>query len=176
MLVRVSPLFRTRIRCWKQVLENMPSATFSSSRSYVRRSRRKGGNRLPLPSRTQSGKSFCSWTRLYPLSCLAREACLLTDCFCFSSTEILVLFDVHALIALWQYRWIGIDYLTYEYIIRKSFCVPFFKRIFLWLSSCTWEWSHSHDPPCVMQRFQLVFSGSVIWLSILPSMLWMQIT
>lgn len=125
MLVRVSPLFRTRIRGWKQVLENMPSATFSSSRSYVRRSRRKGGNRLPLPSRTQSGKSFCSWTRLYSLSCLAREACLLTDCFCFSRTEMLVLFDVHALIALWQCRWIGIDYLTYEYIIRKSFCVPF---------------------------------------------------
>lgn len=32
----------------------MPSASFSSSRSYVRRSRRKGGNRIPLPSRTQS--------------------------------------------------------------------------------------------------------------------------
>lgn len=33
----------------------MPSASFSSSRSYVRRSRRKNGNRIPLPSRT-SGK------------------------------------------------------------------------------------------------------------------------
>ncbi|CAG9132841.1 unnamed protein product [Plutella xylostella] len=32
----------------------MPSASFSSSRSYVRRSRRKGGHRIPLPSRTQS--------------------------------------------------------------------------------------------------------------------------
>ncbi|XP_054264711.1 F-box only protein 11 [Macrosteles quadrilineatus] len=32
----------------------MPSATFSSSRSYVRRSRRKGANRIPLPSRTSS--------------------------------------------------------------------------------------------------------------------------
>lgn len=30
----------------------MPSASFSSSRSYVRRSRRKNGNRIPLPSRT----------------------------------------------------------------------------------------------------------------------------
>lgn len=34
----------------------MPSASFSSSRSYVRRSRRKGGHRIPLPSRTQSSK------------------------------------------------------------------------------------------------------------------------
>jgi len=30
----------------------MPSASFSSSRSYVRRSRRKNANRIPLPSRT----------------------------------------------------------------------------------------------------------------------------
>ncbi|XP_059611557.1 F-box only protein 11 [Phlebotomus argentipes] len=30
----------------------MPSASFTSSRSYVRRSRRKGGNRIALPSRT----------------------------------------------------------------------------------------------------------------------------
>ncbi|PZC80811.1 hypothetical protein B5X24_HaOG213798 [Helicoverpa armigera] len=34
----------------------MPSASFSSSRSYVRRSRRKGGHRIPLPSRTQSSE------------------------------------------------------------------------------------------------------------------------
>lgn len=38
----------------------MPSASFSSSRSYVRRSRRKGGHRIPLPSRTQSSKLFGS--------------------------------------------------------------------------------------------------------------------
>lgn len=42
----------------------MPSATFSSSRSYVRRSRRKGANRIPLPSRTSSGKLLlCSLFR-----------------------------------------------------------------------------------------------------------------
>lgn len=34
----------------------MPSASFTSSRNYVRRSRRKGANRIPLPSRTTSGK------------------------------------------------------------------------------------------------------------------------
>ena len=34
----------------------MPSASFTSARSYVRRSRRKGGNRIALPSRTSSGK------------------------------------------------------------------------------------------------------------------------
>lgn len=32
----------------------MPSASFSSSRSYVRRSRRKNGNRIPLPSTTRT--------------------------------------------------------------------------------------------------------------------------
>lgn len=36
----------------------MPSASFTSSRSYVRRSRRKGANRIPLPSRTTSGMSL----------------------------------------------------------------------------------------------------------------------
>lgn len=48
----------------------MPSASFTASRSYVRRSRRKGANRIPTPSRTTSGKwsdygcEFCSiWTR-----------------------------------------------------------------------------------------------------------------
>ncbi|KAG7204011.1 hypothetical protein KM043_001873 [Ampulex compressa] len=34
----------------------MPSASFTSSRSYVRRSRRKGANRIPLPSRTTSAE------------------------------------------------------------------------------------------------------------------------
>lgn len=34
----------------------MPSASFTASRSYVRRSRRKGANRIPTPSRTTSGK------------------------------------------------------------------------------------------------------------------------
>ncbi|XP_063231859.1 F-box only protein 11 isoform X2 [Bacillus rossius redtenbacheri] len=34
----------------------MPSASFTSSRSYVRRSRRKGANRIPLPSRTSSAE------------------------------------------------------------------------------------------------------------------------
>ncbi|XP_071453876.1 F-box only protein 11 [Hetaerina americana] len=34
----------------------MPSASFTSSRSYVRRSRRKGVNRIPLPSRTSSAE------------------------------------------------------------------------------------------------------------------------
>lgn len=34
----------------------MPSASFTSSRSYPRRSRRKGANRIPLPSRTSSGE------------------------------------------------------------------------------------------------------------------------
>lgn len=34
----------------------MPSASFTSSKSYVRRSRRKGANRIALPSRTSSGK------------------------------------------------------------------------------------------------------------------------
>lgn len=34
----------------------MPSASFTSSKSYVRRSRRKGVNRIALPSRTSSGK------------------------------------------------------------------------------------------------------------------------
>lgn len=34
----------------------MPSASFTSSKSYVRRSRRKGVNRIALPSRTTSGK------------------------------------------------------------------------------------------------------------------------
>lgn len=37
-------------------LINMPSASFTSSKSYVRRSRRKGANRIALPSRTSSGK------------------------------------------------------------------------------------------------------------------------
>lgn len=39
-------------------LVKMPSASFTASRSYVRRSRRKGANRIPTPSRTTSGK----WT------------------------------------------------------------------------------------------------------------------
>ncbi|KAK6635400.1 F-box only protein 11 [Polyplax serrata] len=34
----------------------MPSASFTSTRSYVRRSRRKGVNRIPLPSRTNSAE------------------------------------------------------------------------------------------------------------------------
>lgn len=34
----------------------MPRASFTSSKSYVRRSRRKGANRIALPSRTSSGK------------------------------------------------------------------------------------------------------------------------
>ncbi|XP_052743958.1 F-box only protein 11 isoform X2 [Bicyclus anynana] len=38
----------------------MPSASFSSSRSYVRRSRRKGGHRIPLPSRTQSRSAMAA--------------------------------------------------------------------------------------------------------------------
>ncbi|XP_046741185.1 F-box only protein 11 isoform X1 [Diprion similis] len=38
----------------------MPSASFTSSRSYVRRSRRKGANRIPLPSRTTSGTGLTS--------------------------------------------------------------------------------------------------------------------
>jgi F-box protein 11 len=44
----------------------MPSASFTSSRSYVRRSRRKGANRISLPSRSSSGKledCFCSKTK-----------------------------------------------------------------------------------------------------------------
>lgn len=45
------------------VLVKMPSASFTSSRSYVRRSRRKGANRIPLPSRTTSGRCtfLCTW-------------------------------------------------------------------------------------------------------------------
>ncbi|XP_030753348.1 F-box only protein 11 [Sitophilus oryzae] len=34
----------------------MPSASFTASRSYVRRSRRKGANRIPTPSRTTSAE------------------------------------------------------------------------------------------------------------------------
>ncbi|XP_039281537.1 F-box only protein 11, partial [Nilaparvata lugens] len=37
----------------------MPSASFTSSRSCVRRSRRKGANRIPLPSRTSSAAEPC---------------------------------------------------------------------------------------------------------------------
>lgn len=51
----VSPLFRTGL-CSVASAVKMPSASFTASRSYVRRSRRKGANRIPTPSRTASGK------------------------------------------------------------------------------------------------------------------------
>lgn len=52
------PQSAKNIKNQKKIKNKMPSASFTSSRSYVRRSRRKGGNRIALPSRTSSGKTL----------------------------------------------------------------------------------------------------------------------
>lgn len=51
------PKIKGQVKIKHKRASNMPSASFSSSKSYVRRSRRKGTNRIALPSRTSSGKN-----------------------------------------------------------------------------------------------------------------------
>lgn len=96
----------------------MPSASFTSSKSYVRRSRRKGANRIALPSRTSSGK------------------CNRTNFFFFFNTHICCCFILYQCICVFVCT--NRDGLSF--FIIYILCWHFF--FFLWFAhSSVWNWS-----------------------------------
>lgn len=115
----------------------MPSASFSSSRSYVRRSRRKGGHRIPLPSRTQSSKLFGSSVILtsFLSTTLFYEFNRITLFIDFVNNKS-VYVAINGIAACFSFRLIVFSHSIILLIVQHKICLHFFITNNKGLSHC----------------------------------------